>query len=102
MIPNLKSPVVLESGEQVPPIVLRLGDAQLVYEDHEWRLDSGDIDDIMTQASGRKGAMTDLQERNRKLEGENELLKMKIDVLLDMLAVTKLDALQLQDKLREE
>ncbi|KAJ3051957.1 hypothetical protein HK097_007046 [Rhizophlyctis rosea] len=101
-IKDLRSPVVLETGEMVPPIVLRLGEAQLVYEGHEWRVDNGDIDDIMNHASSRKGVVADLEERNRRLEGENEALKMKVDVLLDMLAVTKLDTLQLQEKLREE
>ncbi|KAL2917897.1 Phosphatidylinositol 4-kinase stt4 [Polyrhizophydium stewartii] len=55
------------------PIRMQLGDSVMVYEGHQWRrAESGDRH------------VNDLAERNRILEGENQLLHFKVNVLLDM------------------
>ena len=45
-------------------------------------------------------AMKEVLERNRVLEGENQLLHFKLNVLLDMCAGNTLDTIQLHDELQ--
>ncbi|KAJ3278966.1 hypothetical protein HK104_001891 [Borealophlyctis nickersoniae] len=94
-------PVHFEDPEEPESITLRLGNVQLVYSGNEWRFDHSanhtDHDGTGTVTLPSR-AMQDLAEKNRVLEGENRLLKLKVNVLLDMLAVSKLDVLQLQEK----
>ncbi|KAI8923893.1 hypothetical protein BC831DRAFT_468626 [Entophlyctis helioformis] len=74
-------------GQHGQPIRIQLGESQLVYEpeQQQWR-----------KESERTGGQRDLAERNRMLEGENQVLHFKVNVLLDMLAAAKLDVVQLQ------
>ncbi|TPX56649.1 hypothetical protein PhCBS80983_g04365 [Powellomyces hirtus] len=78
--------------EDTPFINLRLGDANMVYENLEWILDN-------PGEGGRERAseaLKEITEKNRALEAENQLLKFKVSVMQDMLAGTKLDMLKLQ------
>ncbi|KAI8846076.1 hypothetical protein BC829DRAFT_399180 [Chytridium lagenaria] len=68
-----------ESEEKELPITISLGDALLSYENRAW-LAEGSINQ-------------ELLEKNKMLEGENQLLKYKLALMLDMLTSTKLDLL---------
>ncbi|TPX38336.1 hypothetical protein SmJEL517_g00325 [Synchytrium microbalum] len=81
-----------EPENVAPPVKLKLGETVLVYEDHQWKRGDG--------SSEKSAKMVDqLAERNRVLEAENQLLKFKVNVLLDMLAGTKLDLLEIQKEI---
>ncbi|KAI9012947.1 Chibby family-domain-containing protein [Gaertneriomyces semiglobifer] len=78
------------------PIHLDLGGQRLVYEDGEW------VNEGSVQPSGKPSSkeVDALTQRNKQLEKENQMLKFKANVLLDMLTGTKLDMLRLQQELQ--
>ncbi|KAJ3190150.1 Protein chibby 1 [Gaertneriomyces sp. JEL0708] len=78
------------------PIHLDLGGQRLVYEDGEW------VNEGSVQLSGKPSSkeVDALTQRNKQLEKENQMLKFKANVLLDMLTGTKLDMLRLQHELQ--
>ncbi|KAI9090829.1 hypothetical protein DFS34DRAFT_653885 [Phlyctochytrium arcticum] len=85
--PSLKERAMfLRPTDNDDPIEMQLGKNQLVYNDNEW----------MLVGEGNTEGTRELAEKNRVLEGENQILKFKLAVLQDMLATTKLDMLQLQ------
>eukprot|EP01135_Chromosphaera_perkinsii_P000516 Nk52_evm10s106 gene=Nk52_evmTU10s106 len=76
------------------PIFLNLDGMELVFEDGEWSSE--------TVEAGNSGKGNEaLQQNNRRLQEENQLLKYKLDILLDMLAVSNLDAIALEGELEE-
>ena len=76
------------------PIYLTLDGMELVFEDGEWTSET-----VEAGTSGRGNEA--LTSQNRKLQEENQLLKYKLDILLDMLAVSNLDAIALEGELEE-
>ncbi|XP_024873396.1 protein chibby homolog 1 isoform X1 [Temnothorax curvispinosus] len=66
-----------ELGPEVGPIRLHLGDQEAVFEAGLWIPESG-------KAGGTFKENEKLKKEVRRLEEENNLLKLKFDVLLDM------------------
>ncbi|KAI9362455.1 protein chibby-like protein 1 [Zopfochytrium polystomum] len=83
--PVKQNPQRYDPEDESDPIRMVLGDVELVYENREW------------QAAG--GAESkELAEKNRLLEVENQLLKFKLNMMMDMLSTAKLDLLTLQNE----
>ncbi|KAH0945684.1 hypothetical protein HN011_005224 [Eciton burchellii] len=70
-----------ELGPEVGPIRLRLGDQEAIFESGVWIPESGKI-------GGTFKENEKLKKEVKRLEEENNLLKLKFDVLLDMLTQT--------------
>ncbi|XP_053988919.1 protein chibby homolog 1 [Hylaeus volcanicus] len=73
-----------ELGPNVGPIRLKLGDQEAVFESGLWIPESGTI-------GGTYKENEKLKKEVKKLEEENNLLKLKFEVLLDMLTQTTAD-----------
>ncbi|XP_054008829.1 protein chibby homolog 1 [Hylaeus anthracinus] len=73
-----------ELGPNVGPIRLKLGDQEAVFESGLWIPESGTI-------GGTFKENEKLKKEVKKLEEENNLLKLKFEVLLDMLTQTTAD-----------
>ncbi|XP_042364301.1 protein chibby homolog 1 isoform X1 [Plectropomus leopardus] len=73
----------IELGLEYGPPVMNLGGQSWKFEDGQWISESGG------NASGRE--VQRLKKRNVQLEEENNLLKLKIEVLLDMLTETTVE-----------
>ncbi|XP_076756635.1 beta catenin antagonist chibby [Xylocopa sonorina] len=70
-----------ELGLNVGPIRLKLGDQETVFESGSWIPESGKI-------GGTYKENERLKKEVKRLEDENNLLKLKFEVLLDMLTQT--------------
>ncbi|KAK3728578.1 hypothetical protein QZH41_011660 [Actinostola sp. cb2023] len=86
---TLKSNVTLteNSGDPNDPSVkLKLGGNELIFQDGEWYSDA-------TSGGGGKSNLevNKLQKQNTQLKEENNYLKYKVEVLLDMVAATTAD-----------
>ena len=68
-----------ENENQEDPIHLNIGGVSLLYENRSWRTDSENNNNGEISAS--------LIEKNRVLEGENQLLKYKLNILMEMVRV---------------
>ncbi|KAG8221887.1 hypothetical protein J437_LFUL006705 [Ladona fulva] len=68
-----------ELGADIGEIKLKLGDIESVFEDGDWVYEAPDH-----QAASSK-TVSKLKHRAQNLEEENNTLKIKIEVLLDML-----------------
>jgi len=73
-------------------VAMKLGGHELVFEDGQW---------VVTGGHGGVGSreVIRLQKQNLKLLEENNLLKYKVELLLDMLAASNADCLVLQREL---
>ncbi|KAJ3381980.1 hypothetical protein HDU92_005013 [Lobulomyces angularis] len=78
--PTKETPLYFESEKKCNPIRFQLGDYSLTYEDQTWKNDE----------------YLNLEEKMKGLEVENQLLKFKLQVLIDMLAGTRLDLIEFQ------
>lgn len=76
----------LESG----PLTLRLGEHELMFNKGQW---------ISSSKDGPVLGSTDLQQEHKQVMEENNLLKFKIELLLDMLAASNADNYVLQKEL---
>eukprot|EP00048_Salpingoeca_helianthica_P020361 m.6176 g.6176 ORF g.6176 m.6176 type:complete len:125 (-) comp4713_c0_seq1:52-426(-) len=74
------------------PIALNLGDYQMVYEDGCWRSENA-------SAGQPNKELALMRKRVQELSEENNMLKFKVEVLLDMLAINKADFQTLQKEL---
>lgn len=70
-----------ELGPDVGPIRLRLGDQEAVFDSGQWIPETG-------KAGGTYKENERLRREVKKLEEENNLLKLKFEVMLDMLTQT--------------
>ncbi|XP_048510047.1 protein chibby homolog 1 [Athalia rosae] len=70
-----------ELGPDVGPIRLRLGDQEAVFDSGQWIPETGKV-------SGTYKENERLRREVKKLEEENNLLKLKFEVMLDMLTQT--------------
>lgn len=68
-----------EFGPDVGPVKLKLGGSEIQFDNGMWVAESG------AGGASHKEVMK-LRKQNQLLSEENNLLKLKIDVLLDMLA----------------
>ncbi|XP_065898512.1 protein chibby homolog 1-like [Dysidea avara] len=78
----------LESG----PVNLKLGGQELVFEKGEWLIDG-------PKGTTNSREYVKLQRQNKQLLEENNLLKYKIELLLDMLAASNADCVVLHREL---
>ncbi|KAJ1568297.1 hypothetical protein HK405_002987, partial [Cladochytrium tenue] len=93
--PIKHNPQHYEPEDAAEPVKLALGGVELVYEDREWRAAAGVAGGGGSQAAA---AAAELSQMNERLEAENQLLKLKLAVALEMLAAAKLDVLTLQQE----
>ncbi|KAI9529301.1 Protein chibby 1 [Dissostichus eleginoides] len=73
----------VELGLEYGPPVMNLGGQSWKFEDGQWISESGG------NSSGRE--VQRLKKKNVQLEEENNLLKLKIEILLDMLTETTVE-----------
>ncbi|KAK3930380.1 Protein chibby-like protein 1 [Frankliniella fusca] len=81
--PNLSRVVDLsdsqEFGTDIGPIKLRLGDQEAVFDNGQWIPETG-------PASGRHKENEKLRQAIKRLEDENSMLKLRAEILLDMVS----------------
>ncbi|KAI9138194.1 Chibby family [Paraphysoderma sedebokerense] len=87
----IKEPRQTNFDDYTQPITVNLDGNELIYENNLWSAASIDGNHLKNQINA-------LTEANQTLQEENQFLKFKIGILLDMLSVTKLDLLRLQDE----
>ncbi|XP_053270379.1 protein chibby homolog 1 isoform X2 [Pleuronectes platessa] len=73
----------VELGLEYGPPVMNIGGQSMKFEDGQWITESGE------NTSGREAQR--LKKRNVQLEEENNLLKLKIEILMDMLTETTVE-----------
>ncbi|KAM9425306.1 protein chibby homolog 1-like isoform 2-T2 [Pholidichthys leucotaenia] len=83
----------IELGLEYGPPTMNLGGQVLKFEEGQWITESGG------NASGRE--LQRLKKRNVQLEEENNLLKLKIEVLLDMLTETTVESHLMEKELED-
>ncbi|KAJ1512753.1 hypothetical protein HMI54_008607 [Coelomomyces lativittatus] len=86
----LREPRTSNIDDHPAPISLVLDGNELIYEDGMWV--AGNMEGMQL-----KEQLHVLTEKNQQLQEENQLLKFKLELLMDMLSVTKLDLLRLQE-----
>ncbi|KAJ1527252.1 hypothetical protein ONE63_008777 [Megalurothrips usitatus] len=80
-----------EFSTAIGPIKLRLGDQEAVFENGQWIPESGPV-------SGKHKENEKLRLIIKRLEDENNMLKLKAEILLDMLTQTTAEShLQLKE-----
>ncbi|XP_077979743.1 protein chibby homolog 1-like [Glandiceps talaboti] len=71
-----------EYGMQYGPATVKLGGQELVFEDGSWVVEGS------SGGSVNQREFSKVKKQNQTLNEENNLLKLKIEILLDMLAQT--------------
>ncbi|KAJ3222793.1 hypothetical protein HDU81_009604 [Chytriomyces hyalinus] len=84
--PSKSAPPHFDAEGEAEPIQLQLGTSVLRYENRMW----------LNEDSGSNEAVKELLAKNQALEAENQLLRFKMGVLLDMAATSKVDLVTLQ------
>ncbi|KAI3629842.1 hypothetical protein MIR68_011277 [Amoeboaphelidium protococcarum] len=77
------------------PIIMNLDGHELVFQNHTWQLDGAEEDQAKPS-----GSITQLRKENTNLQKENQLLKFKLELLIDMLSTTKLDLVNAELELK--
>ncbi|XP_041938705.1 protein chibby homolog 1 isoform X1 [Alosa pseudoharengus] len=83
----------IELGLEYGAPVMNIGGQSLKFEEGQWITESGG------NVSGKE--VQRLKKRNQQLEEENNLLKLKVDLLLDMLSETTAETHLIQKELEE-
>ncbi|XP_014472634.1 PREDICTED: protein chibby homolog 1 [Dinoponera quadriceps] len=83
-----------ELGAEVGPIRIHLGDQEAVFESGIWIPESGKVGSTFKENEK-------LKKEVKRLEEENNLLKLKFDVLLDMLTQTTAEAHSQKEELEK-
>ncbi|XP_071754537.1 protein chibby homolog 1 isoform X2 [Centroberyx gerrardi] len=83
----------VELGLEYGAPVMNIGGQSLKFEEGQWIADSGG------NVSGKE--VQRLKKRNMQLEEENNLLKLKIEILLDMLTETTAESHLMERELEE-
>lgn len=78
-----------EFGLDYGPISLKLGDHESVFKDGKW---------ITTTESPE---IMQLKDQNEELKEENNLLRLKVEILLDMLAETTAEVHLQEEEIKE-
>ncbi|PNF16889.1 chibby-like protein 1 [Cryptotermes secundus] len=81
-------------GLEIGPIRLKLGDQESLFDNGEWLPETGPV-------SGTHKENHKLRQYVQQLEDENNLLKLKYEILLDMLTQTTAES-HLQEKQMEQ
>ncbi|XP_026280047.1 protein chibby homolog 1-like [Frankliniella occidentalis] len=80
-----------EFGTDIGPIKLRLGDQEAVFDNGQWIPETGPV-------SGKHKENEKLRQAIKRLEDENSMLKLRAEILLDMLTQTTAEShLQLKE-----
>ncbi|XP_039621173.1 protein chibby homolog 1-like [Polypterus senegalus] len=82
-----------ELGLEYGAPFINIGGHVLKFEDGQWVADS--------EGKGMQVEMQRLKQRSQKLEEENNFLKLKVDILLDMLSEMTADSQLMQKELQE-
>ncbi|KAL2724517.1 protein chibby 1 [Vespula squamosa] len=83
-----------ELGPDIESIRIRLGDQEAVFENGLWIPESGKV-------SGTFKENERLKKEIKRLEEENNLLKLKFEVMLDMLTQTTTEAQSQKEELEK-
>nr|XP_057917263.1 protein chibby homolog 1 isoform X2 [Doryrhamphus excisus] len=83
----------LELGLECGPPMMNIGGHALKFEDGHWITESGG------NVSSRE--MERIRKRNTQLEEENNILKLKIEILLDMLTQSTVDYHLMEKEVQE-
>ncbi|XP_015184795.1 PREDICTED: protein chibby homolog 1-like [Polistes dominula] len=83
-----------ELGPDVGPIRLQLGDQEAVFANGVWIPESGKV-------SGTFKENEKLKKEVHKLEGENYLLKLQFEIMLDLLTESVTQNLSLREELEK-
>ncbi|XP_036390902.1 protein chibby homolog 1 [Megalops cyprinoides] len=83
----------IELGLEYGAPAMTIGGQSLKFEDGQWIAESGG------SVSGKE--VQRLKKRNLQLEEENNLLRLKIDILLDMLSETTAESHLMEKELEE-
>ncbi|TPX67472.1 hypothetical protein CcCBS67573_g07479 [Chytriomyces confervae] len=75
--PSKSAPPHFDAEGEAEPIQLQLGTSVLRYENRMW----------LNEDSGSNEAVKELLAKNQALEAENQLLRFKMGVLLDMVCM---------------
>ena len=93
----------------VPPVDVTLGETSLRFEEGEWTVTGTPgasqplrVKDSEPEVARLQGANKTLCGENTALRGEVNLLKFKIELLVDMLTLANLDCDALADELHPE
>eukprot|EP00042_Codosiga_hollandica_P015785 m.38698 g.38698 ORF g.38698 m.38698 type:complete len:128 (-) comp45330_c0_seq1:192-575(-) len=73
-------------------IKLSLGDTNLTFQDGSWTADGGAV-------GPGDGSSKKLKKENKQLREQNNLLQCKIDILIDLLAASRMDVQQMREEL---
>lgn len=83
-----------ELGPDIGSIRIRLGDQEAVFENGLWIPESGKVSDTFKENER-------LKKEIKRLEEENNLLKLKFEVMLDMLTQTTTEAQSQKEELEK-
>ncbi|XP_060951117.1 protein chibby homolog 1 [Limanda limanda] len=83
----------VELGLEYGPPVMNIGGQSMKFEDGQWITESGE------NTSGREAQR--LKKRNIQLEEENNHLKLKIEILMDMLTETTVEFHLMEKKVED-
>eukprot|EP00794_Sanderia_malayensis_P009271 gene9271-10249_t len=81
------------------PVDLAIGDKRYVFQEGQWLSKDGDESD--GQSIQSKKEVQKLKKRLKESEEENNLLRYKIELLLDMVAVSNSDMDAMQSELEQ-
>ncbi|NXT34502.1 CBY1 protein, partial [Pelecanoides urinatrix] len=84
----------IELGLEYGIPTVNLAGQSLKFENGQWVAESGSF-------TGDHREMQRLRKRNQQLEEENNLLRLKVDILLDMLAETTAESHLMEKELEE-
>ncbi|KFO81717.1 Protein chibby 1, partial [Cuculus canorus] len=84
----------IELGLEYGTPTMNLAGQSLKFENGQWVAESGSF-------TGDRREMQRLRKRNQQLEEENNLLRLKVDVLLDMLSETTAASRLMEKELEE-
>ncbi|XP_043923930.1 protein chibby homolog 1 isoform X2 [Protopterus annectens] len=83
----------VELGLEYGSPMMTVGGQSLKFENGQWIVESG--------GTGTQKEVQRLRKRNQQLEEENNLLRLKIDILLDMLSETTAESHLMEKELEE-
>ncbi|XP_027306522.1 protein chibby homolog 1 isoform X2 [Anas acuta] len=84
----------IELGLEYGSPAMNLAGQSLKFENGQWVAESGSF-------TGDRREMQRLRKRNQQLEEENNLLRLKVDILLDMLSETTAESHLMEKELEE-
>ncbi|KAM9246482.1 Protein chibby 1 [Leptosomus discolor] len=89
-----RSAHAIDQGPEYSIPTMNLAGQSLKFENGQWVAESGSF-------TGDRREMQRLRKRNQQLEEENNLLRLKVDILLDMLSETTAETHLMEKELEE-